>query len=130
MGRKYINIPKGEKPNAMIADLKSKKRIFRCIPENEIPESSFEIKYDNLWMHLLIKEDDKYRPIDKENVADKTITPTDIYVAKNCAEEVREVYGISMPLTEKIKWGIFIGICAIDAILVFFIIAMSSGVAK
>jgi len=130
MGKKYVSIPKGKKPNAMIVDTKDKKRIFRHIEDTSIPGDSFEKKYDGLWMHLLILEDGKYRPIDEDDVDDKDITPTDVYVAKNCAEEVREVYGISMPLTERIKWGIFIGICVIDAVLVFLLIGMSSGVAQ
>lgn len=128
---RYPKVPKGKVPNVMVVNRLKKNRTFLNIPERLIPDNSFVQKYDNEWMHLLIldKVDGKiqFSIIDKENVDDKEISPTDVYVAKNCADEVREVYGISMTTTEKIKWGIFIGLCVGCLILIFFLVFGAGG---
>lgn len=113
-------------PNSMIIVENTKTRVFRYIPKKNIPFDSFEQKFDGSWLHILGCDlQGKLWPIDRENVDDQEITPTDVYVAKNCAEEVNEVYGLSMSMTNKIKLGIFVGLCILIVIAFIFIIPLA-----
>lgn len=99
-------------------------RVFRCVPERLIPFESYAQNYGGKWLHILGCDlNGKLWPIDKDNVDNTNITPTDVYVAKNCAEEVNEVYGLSMSLSQKIKLGIFIGICILILVVIFFLVS-------
>lgn len=120
--------------NVMIVRQSTKLRIFRNIPEEFIPSDSFEKEYKGSWIHVLglqeIEKEDKgkeYRfwPIEVEP-AEEGMSPTDLYMAKNCAEEVNEWYGMSQPLVEKIKLGIFFGLC-IGILIVIFLLVASAG---
>lgn len=138
---------KPKRPNAMVIVERTKKRIFRYVPERYIPSNSFGKDYQDNRSNFLVgvirnfilgapKQDgrlhilgldltSKFWALENPAVVDKE-APTDFYVAKHCADEVEEVYGLSMPMSEKIKIGILVGLC-IGILIVIFLIAMASG---
>jgi hypothetical protein len=115
--------------NAMIIVEKTHKRVFRNIPRSKIPGDSFLQKYGNKWIHVLgLDIKNQFWAIDKDDViGNKDIKPADVFMAKNCAEEVREVYGLSMPMMQKIKIGILIGLSFGILIVLFLIVTAASG---
>jgi len=116
-------------PNAMIVVEKTKKRIFRHIPERYLPSDSFVKQYKKGdWLHILgLDKQGKFWAI-MPNPAEANRMPGDLYMAKNCADEVEECYGLSTPTVEKIKWGIFIGLIIAILIVVFLMTASAGGV--
>lgn len=117
-----------KKPNSMIVVEKTKKRIFRYVPEKYIPTNSFEKDYKGRWLHILgLDLDSKFWPIEGLKAVEGRM-PTDLFMAKHCAEEVNEVYGLSMSTTEKIKIGILVGLCFGILVVLFLIAAASGGV--
>lgn len=116
-----------KKPNAMIIVERTKKRIFCCVPERKIPQDSFPKDYGNIRLHVLgLNKSGVLWPIIPHREIVENETPTDLFMAKHCAAEVEEVYGLSVPLTEKIKLGIFIGLI-VAILMVIFMMAMSAG---
>lgn len=112
--------------NAMIVVERTKKRIFRYVPKRLIPSLSFEKKYKGNWIHILgCNLQGQLLTIERPKVVMGRM-PTDLYMAKHCADEVEEVYGLSMPLSEKIKIGILVGLC-VAILIVIFLIASASG---
>lgn len=142
--------------NAMIVVERKRKRIFCNVPREKLPANSFERNYYGEWIHVLgLDLSGKLWPIGIEEakpVKDESETsgsedtgneskskkdnhsngrnhlPTDLYMAKHCATEVEEVYGISMPLTEKIKLGIFVGLCILITVVIFLIVSASGSI--
>ena len=110
----------------MIVVERTRKRIIRHVPDRFIPRDSFDKKYEGRWVHVLgLDLDGKLWPIERP-VAISGRLPGDLYVAKNCADEVDEVYGQSTPLSEKIKLGVLVGL-SIAILMVIFLIAAASG---
>ncbi len=117
---------KKKAPNAMIIVERTRKRIFRYVSEKCIPSDSFEKDFKGKWIHVLGCDlMGKLWPLEMPPVVEGRM-PTDLFMAKHCAEEVNEVYGLSNPLTEKIKLGILVGLC-IAILIVIFLIATSQG---
>lgn len=135
-------------PNAMVINESTRKRTFRYVPDEDIPSSSFAKDYsDNrggFWVHtirwIIGKKSKQYDRLhilglDLENnywaivspSAEEGKGPADLYMAKHCADEVDDVYGLSMPVTEKIKIGILIFLCFAIMIVLFLIAAASGG---
>lgn len=118
-------------PNAMVVDEKTKQRIFAYVPPEDIPFDSFEKKYtgfhrkyNGLYLHQLrLDRECNYTQLPRMK-AEEGRSPIDLYTNKHCADEVEETYGLSMPTTEKIKWGIFITLI-IAIIVTVFLIALS-----
>lgn len=116
-----------KRPNAMIVVENLKKRIFRYIPEKYIPSNSFEQEYEGKWLHILgLDMEGKFWPIERPKPAEGRM-PTDLYMAKHCADEVEEVYGLSMSFTEKIKIGVLVGLCFGILIVIFMMAAAAGG---
>lgn len=114
--------------NAMIVVENTKTRIFRHVPEKHIPKTSFLKDYGGLWLHVLGLTAGEFWPILRPAPQDGR-TPTDLYVAKHCANEVNEVYGMSMPLSQKIAIGLLVGLCFGILIVLFLIVSASGGLA-
>lgn len=113
-------------PNAMIVVESTKKRIFRYVPPQYIPSSSFEKLHDKKWLHVLgLDSKGQFWPIECSGATEGRM-PTDLYMAIHCADEVEEVYGISMPTLNKIQIGIIVG-CIIASLIVLFLIVASFG---
>jgi len=113
-------------PNAMIVVEKTKKRIFRRVPERYLPSDSFVKQYEKKWLHVLgLDKQGNFWAI-MPNPAEANRMPGDLYMAKNCADEVEDCYGLSIPIVEKVKWGIFIGLI-IAILIVIFLLAVASG---
>ncbi len=118
-------------PNAMVIDEQTKSRIFVYVPPEDIPFDSFEKKYsgfqrkyNGLYLHLLrLDRECNYTPLPRAKT-EKGRSPIDLYTNMHCALEVEETYGLSMPTTEKIKWGIFITLI-IGIIITVFLISAS-----
>ena len=109
----------------MIVVERTKTRHFSYVPKEKIPSNSFLKRYNGAWFHILgLDLTGKYWPI-KRTVAVAGRLPTDLYMAKHCTEEVNVVYGLSIPAAEKIKIGIFVGLC-IAILIVIFLLAGSS----
>lgn len=112
--------------NACIVDEKTKKRIFRDIPEEFIPANSFEKEYNGTWKHFLgYSLEHELWPLD-EGVPEpeENMMPTDMFMALNCAAEVNEFYGQTLPAMAKLKIGIFVG-CLIGISIVLFLLVAS-----
>lgn len=105
----------------------TKKRILRYVPERLIPKASFARYYKNYFIHVLgLDLSGELWPIKSPDKLTENESPIDLFMAKHCAAEVEEVYGLSIPTSEKIKLGIFCVIC-VAIIVVVFMIAMSGG---
>lgn len=114
--------------NAMIIDEKKKKRIFRHLEDNEIPQDSFEKKYKGEIYHFLGKDlEEKYWVIDTMPEMVIGQAPIDLYIAKHCAEEVAEVFGLSASWRERIKIGVFVVLIILIVIFTFLTVTASSG---
>lgn len=114
-------------PNAMLIVEKSRKRCLRYIKPKKIPFASFDRDYYGQWLHVLgVTLKGQLWPIGTPDRIEGRM-PTDLYMAVNCADEVEETYGLSMPLSEKIKWGIFIGLICGNFILIFLLAASAGG---
>lgn len=112
--------------NAMIVVERLKARVFGHVPKNKIPADSFEKEYHGRWYHILGCDlEGQLWPI-KLLPAQEGRLPTDLFVAKHCAEAVREVYGLGMSTTEKIKIGVLVALC-VGILIVIFMIAAQGG---
>lgn len=137
-------------PNAMIFVEKTKLRVFRRIRPCFIPDDSYPRDYGGMELHVLkLKREtllgdfvddgvegrkqfqlnkQAFTPLFAPRVdGESNQSPTDLYIALHCAEEVDEVYGMSLPLTEKIKLGIFVGLIIAILIVIFLIVSASGG---
>lgn len=116
-----------EDANCMVIDNMTRKRRFSTITADKIPSDSFEKDYYGKRLHLLgLTRDGNYYTIrPRKNEEGKT--PTDLWVALHCALEVQDVYGLSSPLTEKIKLGVFVAIIIVIVSLTFLIVAQFIG---
>jgi len=113
-------------PNAVIVVERTKKRIFRRVNPKYIPVSSFEKRFNGSRLHILgLDLKGELWPIEPPLPKDGRF-PVDLFMAVHCADEVNEVYGLSMPMSEKIKLGILAGLC-FGILIVIFLIAASSG---
>ena len=115
--------------NAMIIDDKTKRRYFRHVDSKYIPEDSFEKDYPKCdAIHILGRKPDgtlwTIMPhlclIDNES-------PVDFFIAKHCAEEVNETYGLSISTWHKIGIGVFIVLIISIIVVIFLIVQSSSG---
>ncbi|MDD5511753.1 MAG: hypothetical protein PHI12_13220 [Dehalococcoidales bacterium] len=114
--------------NAMIVVERTKKRIFRKIPEKLIPVDSFKQNYEGRWLHILgLDLKKKFWTIAAHISMEEGKSPLDLWIAKHCAEEVRETYGLSSSWGQKIKLGVFVGLIIGIIIVTFFIVTASSG---
>ncbi len=110
----------------MIISERRKLRMFRYVKPGFIPSDSFERKYKNQWLHILrLDMNNKFHALERP-LFEKDNTPIDLFMAIHCADEVEEVYGLSMPMSEKIKLGIFVVLC-IAILIVIFLIASTTG---
>ncbi len=124
----FSNNNKRKTPNSMIIVETTKKRIFRYVPEKYIPSISFVKLYKGEWLHILgLGRDGKFWPIERVAAVEGRM-PTDLYMAKNCAEEVNDVYGLSLPTIEKVKLGVFVGLCVAILIVIFLMVFGAGGV--
>jgi hypothetical protein len=122
-----MKFSKNNKANAMIVVESTKKRILRHIPDKYIPRDSFPRDYGNLRLHILgLNLNGKFWTITSHADMIENESPTDLFMAKHCATEVEEVYGLSMPTSEKIKLGLFV-LIIIAIVIVIFMIASTSG---
>ena len=114
--------------NAMVIDEKTKKRTFRHLEGADIPSDSFEKEYKGKIFHILGKDlDGKYWPIDIPREMTSGEAPVDLYVAKHCAEEVEEVFGLSTSTMQRIKIGVFVVLIIMIVIFTFLVVTASSG---
>ncbi|MBA7613516.1 hypothetical protein ES703_20767 [subsurface metagenome] len=114
-------------PNAMIVVERTKKRVFRYVPVKYIPSNSFVKLYGGAWMHILgLSKDGKFWPIERAEAIEGRM-PTDLYMAKNCADEVNDVYGMSLPTIEKIKISVFVGLCVAILVVIFLMVFGAGG---
>jgi hypothetical protein len=125
MGKPQKVKTKKKKPNAMLIVERTKKRIFRYIDPRRIPVDSFEKNYGRQDLHVLgVDPKGRLWTIRPPAVASGR-SPTDLFMAVNCADEVNEVYGMSMPFAHKIGLGVIVGF-GIASLFIFFLIVMSS----
>lgn len=118
-----------EKPNAMIVCEKKKTRGFDYVKPEYIPEDSFERmyngvvrKYNGWWLHVLAMDaEGNFRTIRGQD-AKEGESPTDLFIAHNCAPEVAEVYNMSMPLINKVGLGILVALSIVIIIVIFLIV--------
>lgn len=116
-----------KKPSAMIIVERTRKRVLRNIRHKLIPAGSFEKDYNGKRVHILgCDKAGKLWAISIPPVLSGR-SPVDLYMAVHCADEVNEVYGLSMPMSEKIKLGIFAGLCIAILIVIFLIVASTGG---
>jgi hypothetical protein len=114
--------------NAMIVEEKTHKRIMRTVEDKNIPGNSFLKKYNGKMIHILgLKPDGNYWTIDAHNVMVAGQSPLDLWIAKHCAEEVRETFGISSGTWQKIKIGVFVGLIIGILIVTFMMVTAASG---
>lgn len=114
-------------PNSMIIVETTRKRIFRYVPEKYIPSNSFVKLFKGEWLHILgLARDGKFWPIERVAAVEGRM-PTDLFMAKNCAEEVNDVYGLSLPTIEKVKLGVFVGLCVAILIVIFLMVFGAGG---
>jgi len=117
---------KKEANNAMVVIEKTKERDFQHVLDDKIPSDSFEQDYKGKWLHILgLDLNNEYWTLEPISPEEGSM-PTDLFMAKHCADEVNEVYGNGMPTSEKIKLGILVGLC-VGILIVIFLIAASSG---
>ena len=117
-------LPKKEKPNVMLVVERTRKRVLRHIPIRYIPRDSCPRDYGNLRLHVLgLDLAGKLWSIFPYRKMIENETPTDLFMAKHCAAEVQQVYGIDTPWSEKIKLGIFAGLIIVILIFTFLISA-------
>jgi hypothetical protein len=121
-------INKNQKPNAMIFDEKTKTRIFRFIEEKDIPIDSFprDHKINRLYV-LGLDLAGKYFAIAPPTKVKSQETPTAVFIAKHCAEEVNEFYGLSSSMMQKIKIGILVAAIIAVIIVIFLIVTTVTG---
>lgn len=115
--------------NAQIVVEKTKKRIFRDIPIDLLPQNSFEKEYNGQWQHLLgYSLDGVLWPLD-DGVPEpeENMMPTDLYMALHCTSEVTEFYGLSLPAMAKLKIGLFIGCLIGITVVLFLMVAAVAG---
>lgn len=112
--------------NAMIVVEHTKKRVFRNVSFKKIPRDSFPKTYDNRDVHVLgCNLKGELWPI-KVNNAQNNRLPADLFMALHSEGEVSTMWGLDMPTTEKIKWGIFIGaLIGIVVCLVLITVSLS-----
>jgi len=118
----------GRIPNAMIIIEKSKTRVFRYVRPKFIPSDSFSKNYDGQWLHILgLDLEGKLWSIVRGSAVEGRM-PTDLFMANNCAAEVNDVFGMSIPTIEKIKIGVLVGLCIAIIVVIFLLAAASGGV--
>lgn len=116
-----------QRPNAMIIVENRKMRIFRYVNPKHIPSNSFEKDYKGHWMHLLgLDTGGHFWPIESLSPKEKRM-PTDLFMAKNCAEEVNEVFGMSMSTSTKIGIGLLVFLCFGILIVIFLMVTAAGG---
>lgn len=110
----------------MVVVAKTRTRILRDVPIDEIPKDSFEKKYRGKWLHTLrLDLENKLHPINRPSpVVGRT--PIDLYMAKNCADEVLMTYGLSMPFNAKVGIGLAVGMGIAILIVIFLISAITA----
>jgi hypothetical protein len=114
--------------NALIVVEKWHKAILRRIPTKLIPQDSFEKDYQGHQVHILgLNLQKKLWTITPHPTLVLNQSPLDLWIAKNCAEEVRETYGISSTTWQKIKVGVFVGLIIGIIIVTFMIVTASTG---
>lgn len=114
-------------PNAMIVVERTKQRVFRHVPRKHIPKNSFVKDYRGEWMHLLgLDEKGNLWPLVRPEPNEGRM-PTDLYMAKHCANEVNEVYGMSMPMSHKIAIGLLVLFGFGILIVLFLIVTAATG---
>jgi len=112
----------------MVVDEKTHKRTFENIKESDLPLDSFPKDYKKERLHILGKKPSgEFWSILAPVIVEANQTPTDVYIALHCAEEVREFYGLSSSILHKIKIGIFAALILGCLIVIFLIVASSSG---
>lgn len=105
--------------NAMIVLEKRRMRVLRHVRPKFIPKESFEVEYKGRWIHLLgLDMQGKFFPITSPT-AQAARMPSDLYMAIHCADEVDEVFGLSMPTSTKIGIGILVALCVGILVVVF-----------
>lgn len=115
-------------PNCMIIDERTHTRMFRYVENKYIPVGAGMRDYLNKSLYFLgLDLNHKFWLIDVPRKIIEGETPTDLFIAKHCATEVEEVYGLSMPTLQKVKLGIFVGLCIALLIVIFLIVAASGG---
>jgi len=116
------------KTNAMIFVERTKKRIFRYLPDKNIPMESFPRDHKKGRLHVLgLDLEGKLWAIAPPLIVKAHETPTAVFIAKHCAEEVNEFYGLSSSMMQKIKLGIFGGLIFAIIIVIFLIVSSVSG---
>lgn len=130
----FTIVVRKKESNAMIVVERVKKRYFRNLKTHYIPHDSFEKEYEGQWLHIVgldtVYEDGKAKLefwTIKPRKHAQGKSPTDAFIALNCADEVAEYYGLSMPTMQKIKIGILVGLCIGILITIFLIIPMAGG---
>lgn len=115
----------GHKPiNSQIVVERTRKRIFRHVPERMIPFASIPRESHFGKIHTLgLNLKGQFWPILQPAETIDGDLPPDFYIAKNCAQEVEEVFGLSIPMLEKIKIGVFVGLCIAIVLIIFLIVA-------
>jgi hypothetical protein len=114
--------------NAMIVDETTHKRLMRKVEDKDIPKDSFLKIFKGKKIHILgLNLEGKYWTIKAHAVMVAGQSPLDLFIAKHCAEEVRETFGISSATLQKIKIGVFV--CLIFGILIvtFMMVTAASG---
>jgi hypothetical protein len=119
---------KENEPNCIVVDEKTRKRTREYVPADDIPADSVPWDYRNGRVHILARDlKGKYWPIRPADTIKENETPVDLFMAEHCAAEVTQVYGISMPWSEKIKVGVLVLLIVILVIFIFLIAASAGG---
>lgn len=115
-------------PNCMIFVEKTHTRIFRYVAKKFIPSGAAIRDYLDMPLYFLgLDLKGEFWFLDVPRKIEEGETPTDLYMAKHCALEVEEVYGLSMGTMEKIKLGILVGLCIAVLIVIFLIVSSAGG---
>lgn len=107
---------------------KTGEKTYPKIAKALIPEDSLERNYKGVPCHLLgLTKDGVLWAIEPENEIKINESPKDCFLALDYENEVTAVFGLSEGAVEKIKIGLFIGLCIAELIILFLIITTIGG---
>jgi len=114
--------------NCKVIVEKTGKGYDREIARPLIPGDSLERKYHGRPFHLLgLDLEGNLWAIEPDNTIKKNDSPKDCFIALQCEKEVTAIYSIGEGWVEKVKIGLFIGLCIVELIILFLIITAASG---
>ena len=107
-----------------IAKKKAKIILSTYLLISKVPDYCYEVKQDGEPTYLVGLDGDGFYPIEIPEIMAEGCSTLDLYEAKHCRDEVKEVYGFPASTMGKIKLGMFIVIMVV-LIIIIFMMAMS-----